>query len=85
MIQLKFILEFEYVEILDSFDESDSSYTTRKNKDITIRQLLTHTSGIIMTLLTVIQLLKLFITRKSKTLWITEYYVSGSDVTMGSQ
>ena len=43
----KYIPEFEYVEILDSFDESDSSYTTRKRtKDITIRQLLTHTSGI---------------------------------------
>jgi len=43
----KYIPEFEYVEILDSFDESDSSYTTMKRtKDITIRQLLTHTSGI---------------------------------------
>ena len=43
----KYIPEFEYVEILDSFNESDSSYTTIKTtKDITIRQLLTHTSGI---------------------------------------
>ena len=43
----KYIPEFEYVEILDSFNEIDSSYTTRKRtKDITIRQLLTHTSGI---------------------------------------
>ena len=43
----KYIPEFEYVEILDSFNESDSSYTTiKRTKDITIRQLLTHTSGI---------------------------------------
>ena len=43
----KYIPEFEYVEILDSFNESDSSYTTRKRiNDITIRQLLTHSSGI---------------------------------------
>ena len=43
----KYIQEFEYVEILDSFKESDSSYTTiKRTKDITIRQLLTHTSGI---------------------------------------
>lgn len=43
----KYIPEFEYVEILDSFDESDSSFTTiKRTKDITIRQLLTHTSGI---------------------------------------
>lgn len=43
----KYIPEFEYVEILDSFNESDSSYTTKKRiNDITIRQLLTHTSGI---------------------------------------
>jgi len=43
----KYIPEFEYVEILDSFNESDSSYTTfKRKKDITIRQLLTHTSGI---------------------------------------
>ena len=43
----KYIPEFDYVEILDSFNESDSSYTTIKTtKDITIRQLLTHTSGI---------------------------------------
>ena len=43
----KYIPEFEYVEILDTFNKSDSSYTTKKRKkDITIRQLLTHTSGI---------------------------------------
>ena len=43
----KYIPEFEYVQILDSFDKSDSSYTTKKKiNDITIRQLLTHTSGI---------------------------------------
>jgi len=43
----KYIPEFEYVEILDSFNEIDSSYTTKKRiNDITIRQLLTHTSGI---------------------------------------
>ena len=43
----KYIPEFEYVEILDSFDESDSSFTIiKRTKDITIRQLLTHTSGI---------------------------------------
>ena len=43
----KYIPEFEYVEILDSFNEIDSSYTTvKRTKDITIRQLLTHTSGI---------------------------------------
>ena len=43
----KYIPEFEYVEIFDSFDETDSSYTTKKrSRDITIRQLLTHTSGI---------------------------------------
>ena len=42
-----YIPEFEYVEILDSFDESDSSFTTvKRTKEITIRQLLTHTSGI---------------------------------------
>ena len=43
----KYIPEFEYVEILDSFNESDSSYTTiKRTKDLTIRQLLTHISGI---------------------------------------
>ena len=43
----KYIPEFEFVEIFDSFDETDSSYTTKKrSRDITIRQLLTHTSGI---------------------------------------
>ena len=43
----KYIPEFQNVEILESFNETDSSFTTKKrNKDITIRQLLTHTSGI---------------------------------------
>ena len=43
----KYIPEFSDVKILDSFNKTDSSFTTKKrNKDITIRQLLTHTSGI---------------------------------------
>ena len=43
----KYIPEFKYAEILDSYNEIDTTYTTRKrNKDITIRQLMTHTSGI---------------------------------------
>ena len=43
----EYIPEFEYVQILDSFNQSDTTYTTRsRNKDITIRQLLTHTSGV---------------------------------------
>ena len=43
----KYIPEFASVEILDSFNENDSSFTTKKRiNDITIRHLLTHTSGI---------------------------------------
>ena len=43
----KYIPEFNYVEILNSFNEDDTTYTTiERTKDITIRQLLTHTSGI---------------------------------------
>ena len=43
----KYIPEFENVQILESFNENDSSYTTKKRtKNITIRHLLTHTSGI---------------------------------------
>ena len=43
----KYIPEFENPRVLVSFNEKDSTYTTRPaNKDITIRHLLTHTSGI---------------------------------------
>lgn len=43
----KFIPEFEEPTILDRFNEEDSSYTTIKAENqITIRHLLTHTSGI---------------------------------------
>ena len=43
----KYIPEFENPQVLVSFNEKDSTYTTRPaNKDITIRHLLTHTSGI---------------------------------------
>jgi CubicO group peptidase (beta-lactamase class C family) len=43
----KYIPEFAHPQVLVSFNEKDSSYTTRPaNKDITIRHLLTHTSGI---------------------------------------
>lgn len=43
----KYIPEFNYVEIINSFNEDDTTYTTiERTKDITIRQLLTHTSGI---------------------------------------
>ncbi|MDD4971403.1 MAG: serine hydrolase [Paludibacter sp.] len=43
----KYIPEFENPVVLVSFNEKDSSYTTRPaSKDITIRHLLTHTSGI---------------------------------------
>lgn len=43
----KYIPEFGQARILDSFNEQDSSYTTRLAKNqITIRHLLTHTSGI---------------------------------------
>lgn len=43
----KFIPEFKNPQILKSFKYSDTSYTTvPANKEITIRHLLTHTSGI---------------------------------------
>ena len=43
----KYIPEFKGVEIFESFNEKDSSYTSKKtSKKITVRQLLTHTSGI---------------------------------------
>jgi len=43
----KYIPEFKNVEILESFSKEDTSYTSiARIKKITIRQLLTHTSGI---------------------------------------
>jgi len=43
----KYIPEFRKATILDSFNESDSTYTTKPaNTQITIRHLLSHTSGI---------------------------------------
>ena len=43
----KFIPEFGKAQILDTFDELDSTYTTKAAEDqITIRDLITHTSGI---------------------------------------
>lgn len=43
----KYIPEFGKAKLLDSFSEKDSSYTTRlADKQITIRHLITHTSGI---------------------------------------
>ncbi len=43
----KYIPEFKDTEILESFNEKDSSYTSKPSTNkITIRQLLTHTSGI---------------------------------------
>ena len=43
----KYIPEFMDTEILETFNEKDSSYTSKPStKKITIRQLLTHTSGI---------------------------------------
>ena len=43
----KYIPEFKDTEILETFNEKDSSYTSKPStKKITIRQLLTHTSGI---------------------------------------
>ena len=43
----KYIPEFKDVEIFESFNEKDSSYTSKQTtKKITVRQLLTHTSGI---------------------------------------
>lgn len=43
----KYIPEFRNPQVLQSFKYSDTSYTTRPaNKEITIRHLLTHTSGL---------------------------------------
>lgn len=43
----KYIPEFTKMDILDSFNETDSSFTGRPAKnEITIRHLLTHTSGL---------------------------------------
>ena len=43
----EYIPEFKGVEIFESFNEKDSSYTSKQTtKKITVRQLLTHTSGI---------------------------------------
>lgn len=43
----KYIPSFKNPQILDKFNETDSSYTVKPAKrEITIRQLLTHTSGI---------------------------------------
>jgi len=43
----KFIPEFKNPQVLDKFNETDSSYTTTPAKrEVTIRDLLTHTSGI---------------------------------------
>ncbi len=42
-----YIVEFKNPQILESFNESDTTYTTiPADKEITIRHLLTHTSGI---------------------------------------
>ncbi len=44
----KYIPAFENQQVLDTFNETDSSYTTVPAKrPVTIRQLLTHTSGIV--------------------------------------
>jgi CubicO group peptidase (beta-lactamase class C family) len=43
----KYIPEFSKPVVLDVFNEKDSSYTTKPaNREVTIRDLLTHTSGI---------------------------------------
>lgn len=43
----KYIPEFEAAQILDTFNEADSTYTTKPAEDqITIRDLITHTSGL---------------------------------------
>ena len=43
----KYIPEFKNVQILDSYNKKDTTYSTiQTSKSITIRQLLTHTSGI---------------------------------------
>jgi CubicO group peptidase (beta-lactamase class C family) len=48
----KYIPEFSHPTVLKSFNEKDSSYETEPSKsEITIRQLLTHTSGISYTVI----------------------------------
>ena len=43
----KFIPEFSEAQIIDTFNDADSTYTTKPAEDqITIRDLITHTSGI---------------------------------------
>ena len=43
----KYIPEFKEAQLLDTFNEQDSSYTTKPAEDqITIRDLITHTSGL---------------------------------------
>ena len=43
----KYIPVFENPQVLDEFEDSDSSFTTvAANKEITIRHLITHTSGL---------------------------------------
>lgn len=43
----KYIPEFKNAQIFDSFNEADSTFTTKPaEKEITIRHLITHTSGI---------------------------------------
>ncbi len=43
----RYIPEFEGAQLLDTFNEADSSFTSKAtDKEITIRHLLTHTSGI---------------------------------------
>jgi len=43
----KYIPEFKAAQILDTFNESDSTYTTKPAEEqITIRHLITHTSGL---------------------------------------
>ncbi|MFY0652395.1 MAG: beta-lactamase family protein [Cyclobacteriaceae bacterium] len=43
----KYIPEFKNARVIDTFNESDSTYTTKSaDKEITIRHLITHTSGI---------------------------------------
>jgi len=43
----KYIPEFEEAQILDTFNEADSTYTVKPAKDqITVRDLITHTSGL---------------------------------------
>ncbi|MEM7381074.1 MAG: serine hydrolase domain-containing protein [Bacteroidota bacterium] len=43
----KYIPEFAEPDILDTFEEADTTYTTKASeKEITIRHLLTHTSGL---------------------------------------